>query len=93
MLEKSEFWLALMAGMVLFYCYALLLLVQGLLEHSVLMISLILLAVHALEIPLASRAVKARGIGLGRLLLPTLLFGIVWWLPASRGTFSEAHSA
>lgn len=90
MLQKAEFWLALMAGLVLFYAYALLLLLQGQHQHLVLTISMVLLAAHALEIPLALRALRGRGISFAKMLLPTLLFGLLWWVPTSRGVFGEA---
>lgn len=90
MTNKAGFWLTLIAGLSVFYVYALVLLAQGVREHWVLTLSMVLLAAHALELPLARRALKGRDLAYGRVALLTVLYGLLWWVPASRGVFGKA---
>ena len=77
-----------MAGLVVLYAFALVLVLEGQWAHRVVRLSLMVLAVHVLELPLAFHALKGRPRQLGRVIPATLLFGALWWLPVKRGVFS-----
>ncbi|MFN4328881.1 MAG: hypothetical protein ACK4FF_08395 [Limnobacter sp.] len=47
-------------------------------------LGLVLLVLHALEIPLSKAKVASTGVGTGRMVVMTLLFGFTWWLPVSK---------
>lgn len=89
MINNRNFWFVLMAALLALYGAALLLALQGHTPaHVVVRLALIVLAVHVLEIPLAFYMLKARKPRPVRLVFATLLFGLVWWLPARRGVFA-----
>ena len=78
-------------GLLLFYGFALLLLLQGAdLSHRAVLLALVILIAHVLEIPLALKLLRERQPALPRLILMTTLFGFTWWLPARRGLYSVA---
>lgn len=86
MLNHRNFWYAQMAALLAFYGAALLLALQGHgMEHLAVRVAVIFLAVHVLEIPLAFYLLKGRKPRTLRVVLGTLLFGLIWWLPARRG--------
>ncbi|MGH8505385.1 MAG: hypothetical protein ACRETM_05395 [Stenotrophobium sp.] len=87
MLTQKNFWLLLMAGLSLFYLYAATLAWHGQTGHRAVWVAAALLIAHLTEIPLALRALKARHPALPRLLLLTVLYGLLWWVPARRGMF------
>ena len=85
-MNNRNFWFAPMAALLALYGAALLLILQGQTpEHVVVRLALIALAVHVLEIPLAFYLLKGRKPRTLRVVLGTLLFGLIWWLPARRG--------
>jgi hypothetical protein len=87
MLNKPMFWISQMVFLVAVYLFAAFKLLQGDSSHIVVLIAGLLLAAHALEIPLAYRMLKDRAPSFARLLPLTLLFGLIWWVPARRGIF------
>jgi hypothetical protein len=52
-----------------------------------------LLAAHLLEIPLAFHMLRGRNAQAPRVIVGTLLFGLIWWVPARRGVFSVGATA
>ena len=87
MMNNKSFWGAQMLALSLLYVYALCVGLTGQHSHPTVLISALLLAAHALEIPLALYVLKGRSASLPRLLVLTLLFGLIWWIPARRGIF------
>ena len=91
MLNNRNFWFAQMIVLLALYGAALLLALQGHgIEHIVVRIAVIVLAAHVLEVPIAFYMLKARNPQPLRLVVATLLFGLVWWLPARRGLLAVA---
>jgi hypothetical protein len=87
MLNNRIFWFSQMVLLLAVYLFAALKLLQGDSSHIVVLIAAILLVAHALEIPLAYLMLKGRSPSAARLLPLTLLFGLIWWIPARRGIF------
>lgn len=87
MLNNRNFWIAQMIALSLFYIAAIALAISGQPMHWVVKVSILLLALHVLEIPNTIRILKPKQPSLPRLLVMTLLFGLVWWIPARRGLF------
>jgi len=87
MTNNKSFWGAQMAAISLLYVYALFVGLSGQHSHPTVIISVVLLVAHALEIPLALYMLKGRSASFPRLLVLTLLFGLIWWIPARRGIF------
>jgi len=87
MLNKPLFWISQMALLSAVYLFAAFKLLQGDSSHIMVTIAAVLLIAHALEIPLAYRVLKDRQPSAARLLPLTLLFGLIWWVPARRGIF------
>ena len=87
MMNNKSFWGVQMAALSLLYVYALFVGLSGQHTHPTVLISALLLAAHALEIPLALYVLRGRSASLPRLLVLTLLFGLIWWIPARRGIF------
>lgn len=87
MLNKPIFWISQMVFLIAVYLVAAVKLAQGDSSHLIVTIAAILLAAHALEIPLAIRVLKDKSPSIARLLPLTLLFGLIWWIPARRGLF------
>ena len=85
MTQDKRFWLAIQAGLAVFYAWAVFnAATQGFMHRSVL-IALVILAAHVLEIPVAFKKLKALNPDPVRVSICTILFGLVWWIPASRG--------
>ena len=88
MAQDKRFWLAAMGGLLAFYAFAALQLAQhGLMQRPVL-VALGLVAAHVLELPVAFRRLRERNPEPGRVVAATLVFGLLWWIPASRGLFA-----
>ena len=87
MFNNKSFWGSQMALLLAVYLFAAFKLLQGDSSHIVVTIAAILLIAHALEIPLAYFMLKNRSPSFLRLLPLTLLFGLIWWVPARRGLF------
>lgn len=88
MLQRKAFWIAQMLGLLAFYAWAGLHLAQGDSGHRSVWVAAIILGLHALEIPLAFYRLRGRGAQPLRVVLATQLFGLLWWVPASRGIFA-----
>lgn len=74
-----------MAGLITFYAYAASHLVQGDSSHRSIIVAAIILGLHLLEIPIAFHMLKGHNAQPLRVIVATLLFGLVWWVPAKRG--------
>lgn len=90
MLDRKEFWLAIMAAIALLYAGALWMILQGHPAHPLVRISIIFVLAHVLELPLAFRALRDRNPDRKRVTAATLVFGAAWWVPARRGVFAVA---
>jgi len=88
MLDRRNFWLAIMAAIALLYVGALWMILQGSPAHPLVRISIIFVLAHVLELPLAFRALRDRSPQRGRVIAATLVFGAAWWVPAKRGVFA-----
>lgn len=85
MTNTKAFWIVCMAGTLAFYGWAGLHLAQGDGGHRSVLVAAIVLGLHLLEIPWAFRMLKKRDPSPPRVILGTLLFGLLWWVPAKRG--------
>lgn len=56
----------------------------------IVLVWLALVAIHALEIPVAFSATQERPQPLATTVLMTLIFGFTWWLPARLGIYGKA---
>lgn len=88
MTNKPMFWIVMMAACGLVYLAALALAYQGQAHHPVVWLAAILLVAHVLEIPMAFKKLKGKNPQPLRLIVATTLFGLLWWVPASRGVFA-----
>ncbi|MGH8529776.1 MAG: hypothetical protein ACRETN_08040 [Nevskiales bacterium] len=88
MLNNRSFWIAQLFGLSLLYIVALGLAWQGQTSHWIVLLAVIILIAHVLEIPLAFRVLKPRNPEPVRVLVLTLIFGLLWWVPAKRGLFT-----
>lgn len=87
MLNSKPFLFGSMFGCCVIYLAALWLALQGHTTHGLVIAAAVLLIAHALEIPLALRKLQKLDPSLPRLVVLTLLFGLLWWVPARRGLF------
>lgn len=87
MLNQKPFWLVQMIGLSALYAYSLWLALSGQPTHMAVLVSALLLGAHVLEIPLAMSQLKAKQPSMARLIPLTILFGLIWWIPARRGVF------
>ncbi len=85
MTNKRNFWLALMAATLLFWLAALTVFLTEQTLQRIVIVALIVLGLHLLEIPIAFRVLRARRPQPLRLIVATLLFGVLWLAPARRG--------
>jgi hypothetical protein len=90
MSAKPEFWYALMGGLLALYALAIVVALQGQVTHVAVRLTLAILVAHVLELPLAFRMLKDRQPRAARVVVATLLFGLLWWLPARRGLLPVA---
>lgn len=84
-LDKPMFWATLIFGLSLFYVVAAVIALRGEPHDRMVIVALVLVGLHVLEMPMAwfkLRALKPSPI---RFLVLTLLYGLLWWVPASRG--------
>jgi hypothetical protein len=88
MTQTKAFWQALMLGVLVFYGYALMQGLSGGLMQRPVLVALAFLVAHTLEIPVAFRKLRDREPDPTRVVLATLVFGLTWWIPASRGLFA-----
>jgi hypothetical protein len=88
MFDRRGFWLSQMLVLILFYAAAIAFCLSGQAAHLVVKIAAVLLAAHVLEIPIAFYVLRERNPQTLRVIVATLLFGLVWWIPAKRGVVS-----
>ena len=88
MTNTKAFWIANMVGLTGFYAWAALHLAQGDSGHRSVMVAAIILGLHVLEVPVVFSLLKSRKPNPLRVLFGTLLFGLLWWMPAKRGLFA-----
>ncbi len=88
MLENRNFWIAHMVVLIVLYVAGLVLVLQGQTGHLLVKLDIIILVFHLLEIPWAYKVLKSRNPNVLRLCVMTLVFGLVWWVPARRGLFA-----
>jgi len=87
MTSNKGLWLVQIAGLTLFYLVAAYFAANGQTQHWTVYGAALLLAAHALELPLAWLRLRALNPQPLRLLVLTLLYGLLWWVPAQRGLF------
>ena len=85
MTNNRSFWIALQVVLLGVYAAALWLAISGQSDHRLIRIVVIVFAIHVLEVPVAIRALKERRPRMPHLIVATLLFGALWWIPARRG--------
>lgn len=88
MTNNKGFWIANMVGLIAFYSWAGWQLAQGDTGHRSVLVAAVILGLHVLEIPLAFAQLKALKPAPLRVVLGTLVFGLIWWVPAKRGLFA-----
>lgn len=88
MLDNRNFWIAQMLGLGLLYVAGLVLALQGQTGHILVKLDLVILFFHLLEIPWAFKVLKAKNPQPLRVVVMTLVFGLLWWVPTRRGLFS-----
>ncbi|MDY6956819.1 MAG: hypothetical protein SVO96_08115 [Pseudomonadota bacterium] len=89
MLQSRTFWLIQGIGIVLFHLLALGVMIgsgQGF-DHPLGMLWGIILLIHAGEIALAFIALKGMGVPPLTVVVKTLIFGFIWWLPRRLGVY------
>ena len=92
MLQSRSFWLAQGAGIVLFHLVALFLLLTGMttgLAGTLVTIWAIVLVIHAGELIAAYIALKGMNVPPLTLIVKTLIFGFIWWLPRRLGVYQS----
>lgn len=87
-MNTKPFWLAQNLALLGLYAAAASLCSQGQCGHWAVWLAALVLAAHALEIPLAFQQLKPQAPAPLRVVLGTLLFGFTWWLPAKRGIYA-----
>jgi hypothetical protein len=85
MFNTRGFWLSQMLVLIVLYAAAIVLSLNGLTSHVVVKVAIVVLAAHVLEIPLAFYVLRGRDPQALRVIGGTLLFGLIWWIPARRG--------
>jgi hypothetical protein len=87
MFNNKLFWRAQHLFLLVFWAFAIALVITGHLNHWLVMLAAVILLAHVAEIPLALRMLKDKHPKTGRLAINTLLYGYTWWVPARRGVF------
>lgn len=90
LLDRKEFWLGAMALIAFIYLIALVLLMLVGTHTFIVKLALLMLAVHALELPIAFKRLAPRKPRPQKLVPLVLLFGAAWWVPAQKGLFPVA---
>lgn len=88
MIDKKGFWIAQMIVLLAIYTAAAWVAIDGDTTHLLVRVTVLVLAAHVLEIPLAFARLKGLGATPLRVILLTFLFGLLWWMPARRGVFA-----
>jgi hypothetical protein len=87
-LNNRSFWIANIAALLIVYAGGLWFVLQGQTGHWLVLLSIVILVAHLLEIPLAFRQLRALNPEPLRVAVMTLIFGLLWWVPARRGLFA-----
>lgn len=90
MRHRKEFWLTLMALCLLFYGRALWHVIEGETGALSVIIAAIIIGLHILEVPMALRLLRNRNPNPIKVSALTIVFGLLWLIPARRGIFT-AH--
>jgi hypothetical protein len=88
MTQNKIFWQVFMVALVGLYVAAIVIAIQGHVDHRTVRLAALIVFLHAVEVPLAFRMLQERRPDPLRLVVATLLFGLVWWIPARRGIFA-----
>lgn len=88
MLNNRSFWYANIAGLGLIYLAAIVLVLQGQTSHWLVMLAAVIVIAHLLELPLAFNALKSLNPNPLRVVVMTVVVGLLWWVPAKRGLFA-----
>lgn len=88
MTNRKAFWIVNMIGLIAFYGWAGWHLAQGDSGHRSVLVAAIVLAIHVVEVPVVFNMLKRRKPNPLKVIVGTLLFGLLWWMPAKRGIFS-----
>ncbi|HVT36907.1 MAG TPA: hypothetical protein VHE37_15055 [Nevskiaceae bacterium] len=87
-MQGKGFWIANNVVLLGLYAVTTWLCVSGNSHHWIVWLATIILAAHALEIPLAFKVLKEKNPAPLRTVLGTFLFGFTYWLPAKRGIYA-----
>lgn len=87
-MDKKGFWIAQMIVLLAVYAAAAWIAMDGDTAHLLVRVSVLVLAAHVLEIPLAFVRLKGLNAQPLRVIVLTVLFGLLWWMPARRGVFA-----
>lgn len=90
LLSRKEFWIGACALIVFIYVVALVLLALVGMHSGLVRLAMLMLVVHAIELPIAFKRLADRKPDPARVVPLTLLFGAAWWVPAQRGIFPVA---
>lgn len=88
MTQTKGFWMVQMAALLVLYTVAGLQFSQGHTDTRQILVTALILGAHVLELPLAFYMLKGRNAQPLRVIVATLLFGLLWWVPAKRGIFA-----
>jgi hypothetical protein len=85
--DNKAFWFAMCGVVAFIYFIALVLLALVGTKAGIVRLALVMLVVHAFEVPMAMKRLAGKNPDPARLIPLTLVFGAAWWLPAQRGLF------
>ena len=89
MLKTENFWKVVQGGVTVFWLSIPAFFLGGITMPLLLIAAIILLALHALELPVAFAKLRGKGISPFQTVTKTLVYGFTWWLPLSKG-FTKA---
>ena len=85
MLKNEKFWRIAQASIAGFWLAIPAFFLGGITMPILLIVGLILLGLHALELPVAFLKLRGKGVHPFHTITKTLVFGFTWWLPLSKG--------
>lgn len=88
MTQTKGFWMVQMAALLVLYTVAAVQFSQGHTDSRQILVTALILGAHVLELPLAFIMLKGKNAQPLRVIAATLLFGLLWWVPAKRGIFA-----
>jgi hypothetical protein len=88
MLRNPRFWILQNLLTVAFWLTALGFIATGQTQRRLPLIAAIVLAAHVLELPLAFRLLRGRGLPPLKIVGMTLVFGYTWWMPVHRRVYA-----